>query len=89
MGSKGTGLHSEETEHFRQLRILLDRILEEDACLTLRDLAVNGHDLMQLGIPAGKELGKCLQRLLDAVLDEALPNEKEPLLEAAKGFLNG
>ena len=89
MGSKGTGLHPEETEHFRQLRILLDRILEEDACLTLRDLAVNGHDLMQLGIPAGKQLGKCLQSLLDAVLDEALPNEKEPLLEAAKGFFSG
>lgn len=87
MGSKGTGLHPEETEHFRQVRLLMDQLLEEDACLTLRDLAVNGRDLMQLGIPAGKELGKCLQNLLDAVLDEALPNEKEPLLEAAKGFL--
>ena len=88
MGSKGTGLHPEETEHFHQLRVLMDRLLEEDACLTLRDLAVNGRDLMQLGIPAGKELGKCLQSLLDAVLDEVLPNEKAPLLEAAKHFLS-
>ena len=88
MSSKGTGLPPEETEHFRQLRILLDQLLEEDACLTLRDLAVNGRDLIQLGIPTGKELGKCLQSLLDAVLDETLPNEKAPLLEAAKHFLN-
>jgi hypothetical protein len=39
---------------------------------------------MALGIPAGKELGQCLQRLLEAVLDETLPNEKEALLEAAR-----
>lgn len=89
MGSKGTGLHPEETEHFHQVRLMIDQLLDEDACLTIRDLAVNGHDLMQLGIPAGKELGRCLQGLLDAVLDETLPNAKEPLLEAAKRFRNG
>lgn len=89
MGSKGTGLHPEETEHFHQVRLLIDQLLQEDACLTIRDLAVNGHDLMQLGIPAGKELGRCLQSLLDAVLDETIPNAKEPLLEAAKRFRNG
>ena len=88
MGSKGTGLHPEETEHFRQVRLLMDQLLEEDACLTLRDLAINGRDLIQLGIPAGKALGQCLQMLLEAVLDEALPNEKARLLEAAKGFLD-
>lgn len=86
MGSKGT---DPDADPFRQLRLLIDELLDEDACLTLRDLAVNGKDLMALGIPSGKELGQCLQSLLDAVLDEALPNEKSALLEAAKAFHNG
>lgn len=84
MVSKGTALDPGETEHFRLLREMLDQLLQEGSCLTLRDLAVNGRDLMDLGIPAGKELGKCLQSLLDGVLDETLPNEREGLLEAAR-----
>lgn len=89
MGSKGTGQHAQKTDHFQQIRLLIDQLLEEDACLTLRDLAINGSDLMQLGVPAGKGLGKLLQSLLDAVLDETLPNEKEALLQAAKGLIDG
>lgn len=87
MGSKGTGLHLEETEHFSLTRSLISQLLKEDACLTLRDLAVNGRELMQLGIPAGKELGMILQQMLEAVLDERLPNDKNTLLEAARGFI--
>lgn len=89
LSSKGTGVPSQtEREHFQQVRSLIAQLLAEEACFSLRDLAVNGHDLIQLGIPAGKELGKCLQSLLDAVMDETLPNEKEALLEAARAFLN-
>lgn len=88
MSSKGTGmLDPEETEHFRLLRSMTAQLLEEAACLTLKDLAVNGNDLMQLGIPAGKELGRCLKSLLDRVLDETLPNEREALLKAAMTFV--
>ena len=89
LSSKGTGVPDpEEIEHFQNLRSMTLQLLEEETCLTIRDLAVNGYDLMQLGIPAGKELGKCLQRLLDTVLDELLPNERETLLEAARTFLS-
>lgn len=76
-----------EAEHFQTLREMTRELLQEDACLTLRDLAVNGHDLIELGIPAGKALGHCLNRLLEQVLEETLPNEKEPLLEAAKEYI--
>ena len=81
MGSKGA---DPSAEQFCQVRQMIDELLAEEACLNLKDLAVNGHDLMLLGIPAGKALGQCLQGLLDAVLDEKLPNEKEALLEAAR-----
>lgn len=84
---EGQGTRETE-EYFRQIREIIDGLLAEESCLTLKSLAVNGRDLMAIGIPAGKELGHCLQALLDGVLDETLPNEKEALLEAAKGFQN-
>ncbi len=83
MGSKGTG-KPEEAMIFRQLRTLLDEIEAESSCLSLKDLAVNGHDLMELGFAPGKALGACLQFLLEQVLDERLPNDRDALLTAAK-----
>jgi tRNA nucleotidyltransferase (CCA-adding enzyme) len=70
-----------EMAHFAQLRRFAEEIREEDACLTLKDLAVNGHDLMALGI-RGKAVGEALNRLLNLVLEDAVPNEKAALLAA-------
>lgn len=85
MGSKGTGI-PEEMEQFSQIRAILKEIRDEDACLSLKDLAVNGHDLMAMGY-AGKAIGQCLNALLEQVLDGKLPNEKNALLHAAKSCL--
>ena len=82
MGSKGTGKPG-EMDQFSQLRDLISEIKAENAFLSLKDLAINGHDLMALGY-AGKEIGAELNRLLEQVLDEQLPNCREELLEAAK-----
>ena len=77
-GSKGTG-KPEDGDYFVQIRAILQEILAEDSCLTVRDLAINGHDLMALGI-TGKEIGQTLDRLLEQVLDEQVENEKSALL---------
>lgn len=63
---------------------VIDEIRTEDACLSLRTLAVDGADLMELGIPEGKMIGQMLHILLDEVIDERLLNEKNALLQAAK-----
>jgi len=63
---------------------VIDEIRAEDACLSLRTLAIDGADLMALGIPEGKKIGEMLHALLDDVIDERLPNEKSALLQAAK-----
>ena len=68
---------------FEPVEALLEAVLAEAACLGLKDLAVNGKDLMALGFPAGKQLGACLNRLLELVLEEKIPNEKEALLRQA------
>lgn len=51
----------------------------KNACFSLRELAVNGSDLLALGC-RGKEVGDTLQQLLSAVQDGKLPNEREALL---------
>ena len=63
---------------------VIEEIRQEDACLSLRTLAVDGDDLMALGIPKGKRIGEMLHALLDDVIEERLPNEKNALLQEAK-----
>ena len=86
MGSKGTGI-PEEMDQFSVLDRLLSEILKEDACFSIKDLAVNGWDLQQLGIPAGPDIGKALNWLLGQVQDEVLPNERDALLGTVRELL--
>ena len=81
MGSKGTG-EDDGSAAFSAVRGLLAELKAEDACLGLKDLAVNGNDLMALGY-RGRKIGTCLDALLEQVVDERLPNEKEALLDWA------
>jgi tRNA nucleotidyltransferase (CCA-adding enzyme) len=83
----GTGV-TEGALDLRQIPALLEDILRENACLSLKDLAVNGHDLMALGI-IGPDIGKTLNALLAQVLEEILPNKKEALLQAARQIHTG
>lgn len=85
MGSKGTG-KPKEMAQFSEIRALLGEIEAENACLSLKDLAVNGNDLTELGLE-GKMIGQTLHFLLEQVLDEALPNDRGALLAAAKEHL--
>ena len=83
MGSKGTG-KPEEMLQFQLIRRALQEVLEEDACLSVKDLAINGSDLIQAGFTPGKALGQCLQQLLELVQDEKIKNQRDALLEAAR-----
>ena len=59
----------------------VDLVLQEQACLSLKDLAVNGKDVMAAGIPQGEQVGAILRRLLEAVAEGEIPNERGLLLE--------
>ena len=65
----------------REDDVLLGEILSEGTCLTVKDLAVGGKDL---DMDPGPAVGAVLRRLLDEVLDETLPNEREALLRRAE-----
>ena len=80
--TEGTGV-AEGALDFTEIQPLLAEILAENACLSVKDLAVNGHDLMALDF-RGREIGVMLDRLLAQVLEETLPNQREILLAAAE-----
>ena len=84
-GAKGTGKPG-EARVFDEITGLLQQIREENSCLTVKDLAINGRDLIALGFAPGKNLGKCLDHLYNQVMEEVLPNERELLLAAANQY---
>ena len=77
----GTGISSVEKEDARmKLRMdALDALIEEQACFSLRDLAVNGRDLTERGF-RGREVGETLNALLRAVMDGKADNSRDELL---------
>lgn len=79
--SKGT---KGESDLFSRIRALIDEIRQDDACLTVKDLAINGRDLISAGFTPGPNIRKCLEGLLNAVQEETLPNTKDSLMKAAK-----
>lgn len=67
---------------------LIRECLETERCFSVRDLPVKGGDVMALGVPAGPQVGRILERLLDDVLDGVCPPEREALLERLKQVIN-
>ena len=65
---------------------ILDKLLAEDACFSLKQLAVNGKDLTKIGL-SGPAVGRMLNALLDRVVDGDVPNEREALLKTAAELL--
>ena len=62
---------------------LLEEVLSEKACLSVKSLAVNGRDILALGVKEGPEVGRVLEALFALVLDGALPDRREELLAKA------
>jgi tRNA nucleotidyltransferase (CCA-adding enzyme) len=63
----------------------VSRVLSHGRAFTVRQMAVNGRDLMErLGIPPGPQVGIILEELLQAVLDDPALNERQKLLEIAE-----
>lgn len=69
-------------EELDRARAVLDQLLAEGACFQKKDLAVNGRDMLELGL-RGPEIGRALDRCLEAVLAEQLPNQRGILMKLA------
>ena len=78
--------HSKEVEDLIELHDRIAKVLHKGSSLTIKDLDINGYDLMQAGIPKGEAVGLVLKQLLETVLDDPKQNNKEQLLKIAKGI---
>lgn len=56
------------------------KIIGQAECFSLKHLAINGDDLIATGIPEGKEIGKCLNRVLQLVMDGELKNDYDSIM---------
>ena len=72
---------------FPEISRLIEEILDEEACFSIRDLAISGTDLLEIGFAPGPSLGECLAQLLRLVQEDAISNEKSALLEKAERIL--
>lgn len=78
---KRTGqMNDFDTEKVTQARTLLQDVLNKDEPVSTKSLAIDGNDLIQLGMKPGPEIGQVLNRLLDEVMDNPDLNNREDLM---------
>ena len=80
-----------QSEEFRYRQDILQelersarRILEENVCFSLKDMAVKGSDLIKLGMAQGPEIGEVLEMLLDKVISGEIKNDRQELIACLK-----
>ena len=84
LAALGTVLQPEHAADFAALSELAERLDVDGVCCRVSQLAVNGRDLMAAGVPAGPGIRKMLEALLDGVIREEYPNERQALLAAVQ-----
>lgn len=82
--AKNVYKREEKLSYLAAYQQIYQEILDQKQCLNLRDLAINGRDLIQLGMKPGKEVGAVLEKALSHVLEYPEDNTKEFLLDFVK-----
>lgn len=88
--------HRKDTQESRTdrciaLGMIANKIIEQNQCFKLKDLAVDGHDIMNLcDMKEGKDVGRILNEVLDAVISGSLDNERPAIIKylITKGWCN-
>lgn len=73
---------AERLREVSELFTVLDDVINQQACFSLKDLAVNGGDLIAAGIKPGKGIGAILNQMLELVLNDECANDKDALFKA-------
>lgn len=84
--------HAEGTQESRiercvAVRELMNSIISEEQCFSIKDLLIRGADILNLGVPQSKLVGEILNHLLDRVISGELDNKREVLINEVKYYL--
>jgi len=82
---EGNGMRGGLPAPIRELRKRIDKVIEDENAITVKDLDINGHVIMEeFGIAPGPMIGKILNQLLELVLDDPAVNRRDVLVEKAR-----
>ncbi|MBR6514251.1 MAG: CCA tRNA nucleotidyltransferase [Clostridia bacterium] len=83
--AKGQAPHQlkERIEHIDRLENIAEELMQGVECFDIKHMMIKGNDLISLGIPKGKRIGKILAILFDELTEEKLTNTKEALMKRA------
>lgn len=84
--------HSPDTQHSRiektnQVKEVFQNVIKKNQCFSIKDMEIDGNDLISIGYQQGKHIGDVLKNLLDRIIDEGLQNEHGILIAEAKRLL--
>ena len=82
--AKATERCQSGNEELTNIYGLIDEIINQQECFSLKNLAINGSDLIENKIAEGTQIGDILKKLVDMVIDEEIINDKDVLLDMAK-----
>ena len=89
MSELGIDISKNESNSVNKLKERINEAIEEENAITVKDLAVNGYDIMnELNLKPGPIIGKILNTLLEVILDDPSKNTKLTLLILAKEMLS-
>lgn len=77
----------EKLNRIDAFEVTAKKIISSGLCFQIKDLALNGKDLINLGVPQGKRVGEVLEMLLEKVIEEKCENTKEDLTKQVKNLL--
>lgn len=77
----------ERTQLIDEVEALFNTMIAEERCFSLKDLPINGTDIMALGVAQGPEIGRILNALFDAVINEQIKAEHEELIAYAQTLI--
>lgn len=79
----------ERANNINKVREILEAVLEQEQCFSMKDLAISGKDILALGVPEGPEVGRILNELLDMVIDGEIENDQRQLLQFLNNWIKG
>lgn len=80
-------LYNERINNVWNVMSIYNEVLRDGECFSLKDLAINGLDIISLGIPAGREVGRLLNLSLLKVIEGEIANNKDDLLGLIKAMI--
>ncbi len=83
ISAKNPKVISGKLQLLKEKKAIYQQIIEENQCFSIKQLEIDGRDLIQNGIEAGPLLGAVLERLCECVIDDQTLNQKEKLIELA------